>query len=126
MWFVDNYTPFKGKVDLLFYSMSGAAAGGFTAALLNPLGNVTLIFSLSLSFLPLPSLSSSHPYCECSRGDHISQLRFFFNIVDVVKTRYQVLSLDGGAGGNMTVWSTVNKLWAEEGIYAFKRGITAR
>ena len=110
MWFVDNYTPFKGKVDLLFYSMSGAAAGGFTAALLNPLGNVTLIFS------PLPF----------SHRDPISQLRFFFNIVDVVKTRYQVLSLDGGAGGNMTVWSTVNKLWAEEGVYAFKRGITAR
>ncbi|KAL6043557.1 Solute carrier family 25 member 44 [Balamuthia mandrillaris] len=56
------------------------------------------------------------------------------NPLDVVKTRLQVMSLQNlkeqqttmTVKARATVFSTARELWKEEGLWAFKRGITAR
>ena len=101
---VDTYTPFSGKADILFYGLSGSASGCFTAILTNPLGTYSCLRFLLFIYL-----------CLCP---------------DVVKTRYQVLSLTPVASGapppKMTAWSTFKTVWADEGINAFTKGLTAR
>eukprot|EP01087_Luapelamoeba_hula_P006199 TRINITY_DN1628_c5_g1_i3.p1 TRINITY_DN1628_c5_g1~~TRINITY_DN1628_c5_g1_i3.p1 ORF type:complete len:334 (-),score=25.44 TRINITY_DN1628_c5_g1_i3:48-1049(-) len=99
MFVVDHYSPFGGKLDLLFYALSGAGAGACAAILTNPL-DVAKTRLQVLAFADRRG-TTGHDMADAAKKATNKQ-------------------------GTVNFWSVIRELWATEGPGAFKRGLSAR